>query len=243
MHRKIFFLFFIFIFSVIYVQAQRDPGDTLIVKRPVWVGIYVGFLQYTQATPMLINRAPRPDLLPQTIRYGIGDAVHGGVFLTYPFLHKMQWEIGGGLSSFHRFNEIATVTSVSSGNQPVVLAYHTSVYHQYLTVGEFRSYFSGEVVMHDNFTLLLGAGGWVAGGKLNQTLSGMEANPGTIGIELSVSAYYFLFRSSYVQVHINPGWMRNGYYINATVGLSVKGERTMRPHPKHYYVRTYEQDE
>jgi hypothetical protein len=46
-----------------------------------------------------------------------------------------------------------------------------------------------------------------------------------------------------VQVHLSPGWMKNGYYINFGIAICYEGQRLMRAHPKHYYVRSYDPEE
>ncbi|HET6989985.1 MAG TPA: hypothetical protein VFJ43_01625 [Bacteroidia bacterium] len=231
-------ILFLFVFSSEILSAQRDPGDTLLLKRPRYFGLFVGTLQNVEAAHYLYNEPHTMNLGTQVIKLQVGNAFQGGFFFTYPFLHKMEWDAGFGVFSFQRRTVYEDVTSISTGNDPHILSMHTWIDNKKLVVTDVRSYFSYDLVQRDDYSILFGAGGWLASNRMKT-----EYNPGSIGIEGNISAYYRYNNKSYVQVHFSPGWMRNGYYFNATIGICYQGERTMRAHPPHYYVRTYDRED
>jgi hypothetical protein len=235
--RLCFFLPLIFLTADLF--AQRDAGDTLLVNRPRYFGIFLGRLQFSQAPHAIYDASPLPFTgQNQTIKVTVKDAFHGGLFFTFPFLHRMEWEGGFGVFSFQRDRVMAEVTQITPGSDPQVLAYHTWHDYKNLTVVEFRSYFSVELMRQENYAVLIGAGGWLATNSMPYSL-----NPGSVGVEGNVTGYYRIHEKSFVQIHLSPGWMRNGYYINFGIAICYEGQRMMRAHPKHYYVRTYDPNE
>ncbi len=199
---KRFVFFLIIVFSTGHLFAQRDAGDTLLVHRPRYVGFFFGRIQYAQASHSLYDAAPSAYLGNQIIKVTVGDAYHGGMFFTFPFLHKMEWDLGAGVFSFARERVWAEVTQVTPGFDPHVVAYRTWHDPTRLTVAEFRSYFSCEVEQHDDYSILIGAGGWIA----TQTMVG-SYSPGTVGLEGNVTGYYRFHNKTFVQMHLSAGWM------------------------------------
>ncbi len=229
---------FILIFSSANLFAQkRDAGDTLLIKRVRYLGLFVGTLQYMQEN-VLYEHIHSIEIGPEVIKLQVGNAFQGGLFFTYPFLHKMEWDAGFGVFSFNRKKIWEDVTALSNGNDPHIVSSHTWIDNRKLIVTEVRSYFSYYLIQRDNYSFLIGAGGWLASNRMETYL-----NPGSIGVEGNITAYYRYNKKSCVQIHLSPGWMRNGYYFNATIGICYQGERTMRAHPPHYYVRTYDQED
>ena len=235
--RRLYFFLLLFLSANLF--AQRDAGDTLLVNRPRYFGIFIGRLQYAQALHSVYDATPLPfTSQPQIIKVDVGDAMQGGLFFTFPFLHRMEWEGGMGVFSFQRDRVMAEVTQVTPGYDPHILAYHTWHDHKNLTVAEFRSYFSVEIIRREDFAFLAGAGGWLATNSMPASL-----NPGSVGAEGDLTGYYQVHEKTFMQVHISPGWMKNGYYINFGIAICYQGQRMMRAHPKHYYVRTYDPNE
>ncbi len=221
------------------MAQQRDAGDTLLIKRPRYVGLFGGTLQLTQAEHFLYNEQHTLEIGTQVLQLKVGNAVQGGFFFTYPFLHKMEWDAGFGVFSFKRQTRLEDVTALSSaGPTPQIISSHSWNENKNLVVTELRSYFSYDLIQRDNYSFLIGAGGWLASQRMKAAF-----NPGSAGVEGNITAYYRYNKKSYVQIHLSPGWMRNGYYINATIAVCYQGERTMRAHPSHYYVRTYDQED
>lgn len=218
--------------------AQRDAGDTLLIKRPQYLGIFFGRLQYTGADHNLYDKNPVAIIgIEQVLNLTVSNALHGGIFFTYPFLHRMEWDMGLGVFSFKRHKVRAEVTNISPTTGDII-SMHTWNDNRSLVVCEFKSHFSIKLIDREKYSFLLGAGGWLASQRMEPYL-----NPGTVGVEGNITAYYCYNKKSFLQVHVSPGWMRNGYYINMTLGICYQGMRTMRAHPKHYYVRTYDQEE
>lgn len=233
-----FCLLFVFSITAANLFAQRDPSDTLLIHRPRYVGIFIGRIQYAAALHAIYDEAPQAYLGKQTIKVTVGDAFHAGAFFTFPFLHRMEWDAGAGVFSFQRKTVWADVTKISNGYDPQVLAYHSWTDPKRITVMEFRSYFSCEITRTDEYAVLFGAGGWLATQRMPTNFS-----PGSVGIEANFTGYYRVHEKSYVQIHISPGWMKNGYYFNFGLAICYQGQRLMRAHPKHYYVRSYDQEE
>jgi hypothetical protein len=233
------FILFFFLFVAFDLAAQREGDDTLLIKRPQYIGVFIGRLQYTGAPHYLFESQPQAILgITQVLKLRVDDAMHAGFFFTYPFLHRMEWDAGLGVFSFQRQKVFAEVTSLSTGYSNSIVSMHTWIDNKSLTVLEFRSHFSVQLIQRDNYSILLGAGGWLATQRMEPFL-----NPGSVGVEGNITAYYRYNKQSFVQIHLSPGVMRNGYYINATLGVCYQSMHTMRAHPKHYYVRTYDQEE
>ncbi|CAN5157276.1 hypothetical protein BH09BAC5_BH09BAC5_26740 [soil metagenome] len=237
--RHIIIVILFIVFSSTSVFSQRDAGDTLLMKRPQYFGVFVGRLQYMAAPHYLYEAQPIAELgISQVIQLKVEDAMHAGFFFTFPFLHRMEWDMGFGVFSFKRQKVIAEVTSISSGYSNSIISMHTWIDNRSLVVTEYKSHFSVVAIQHENYSLCFGAGGWLASQRMEAKL-----NPGSVGVEANITAYYHYNKSSFVQIHVSPGWMRNGYYINFTLGICYQNMKTMRAHPKHYYVRTYDQEE
>jgi hypothetical protein len=220
------------------LSAQRDAGDTLLIKRPQYLGIFIGRLQYAGPEHDLYRSDPVAILgIDQVLKLTVGNAIHGGIFFTYPFLHRMEWDMGFGVLSFERHKVRAKVTNISPSTGDII-SMHTWNDNKNLIVAEFRSHFSVIVSEREKYSFLVGAGGWLASQRMEPYL-----NPGSVGVEGNFTVYYNYNKKSFAQVHVSPGWMRNGYYVNVTLGICYQGMRTMRAHPKHYYVRTYDQEE
>lgn len=233
-----FLLISLLIFVSSSLFAQRDASDTLLIKRPRYLGLFFGTLQYMQAEQFLVDRPHDLELGPEVIKLKVENAFQLGFFFTHPFLHKMEWDVGFGVFSFKRQKIWEDVTALSTSNTPYIVSSHTWIDNKNLTVTEVRSYWSYNFLQRDNYSILIGAGGWLASNR-------MEAaqNPGSYGVEGNITAYYRYNKKSHVQIHLSPGWMQNGYYINATIAICYQGERTMRVHPAHYYVRTYDPED
>jgi hypothetical protein len=220
------------------LSAQRDPGDTLLIHRPKYFGIFFGRIQFAGAPHPIYDEVPQAYLGKQAIKVTVTDALHTGLFFTFPFLHRMEWDAGVGVFSFQRKTIWADVTRITPGYNPQVLDYHTWSDPKPITVMEFRSYFSCELIRTENYAVLAGGGGWLATQRMPSSL-----NPGSAGFEANFTGYYRFHKKSFVQIHLSPGWMKNGYYINFGLGICYEGQRLMRAHPKHYYVRTYDPEE
>jgi hypothetical protein len=233
-----FLIIFLFVFIATNLFAQRDAGDTLLLKRPRYFGLFIGTLQNVEAKHYLFEQNHAMFIGPEITKLQVGNAIQGGLFFTYPFLHKMDWEMGFGVFSFQRQTTWEDYTSISTGPDPHVISSHTWIDNKPIVVTEVRTHFSYDLILRDNYSLLLGAGGWIASNRMPSTF-----NPGSVGLEGNVTAYYRYNEKSFVQIHFSPGWMKNGYYFNVSIGICYQGERLMRAHPKHYYVRTYDQDE
>jgi hypothetical protein len=232
------YLFFMLIFYSGILFAQRDAGDTLLLQRPRYVGIFIGRIQFAGALSPIYDGVPNAYLGKQALKVTVGDALHAGLFFTFPFLHKMEWDLGAGVFSFNRQTVWADVTKITPGTDPQIVAYHTWTDPKKITVMEFRSYFSGELIRADDYAILAGGGGWIA----TQRMPG-SFNPGSVGIEANFTGYYRVHEKTFMQVHLSPGWMKNGYYINFGIAICYEGHRLMRAHPKHYYVRSYDPEE
>ncbi len=231
-------LIFIFLFSFDGF-SQRDEGDTLLVQRPQYFGIFLGRLQFMEANHVLYQAEVQPVLgEKQVTRLTVGDAMHAGIFFTFPFLHRMEWDLGFGVFSFKRQKEYAEVTALSNNYSNTIVSMHTIIDNKNLVVTELKSHFSVQIIQRDNYGIYMGAGGWLASQLMEPKL-----NPGSLGLEANLTGYYRYGKSSFAQIHISPGVMRNGYYINFTLGICHQTMKTMRPHPKHYYVRTYDQEQ
>jgi hypothetical protein len=229
---------FLFLFFATGAMAQRDAGDTLLLKRPMYFGLFFGTLQNVEARHYLYEAPHSMVVGPEVIKLQVGNAVQAGFFFTHPFLHKMEWDIGFGVFSFQRQTTWEDYEAISTGISPHVVSSSTWIDNKKLVVTEVRSYFSYDLIQKENYSLLLGAGGWLASNTMKAAY-----NPGSVGVEGNITAYYNYNKKSYVQIHLSPGWMINGYYFNVTIGICYQGERTMRAHPKHYYVRTYDQED
>ncbi|MDQ3108764.1 MAG: hypothetical protein M3R17_02625 [Bacteroidota bacterium] len=225
------------LFITTAVSAQQD--DTTLIKRPQYFGIFVGRLQFTAPDHYLFQAHPKATLgIQQVLKLTVGDAMHAGLFFTYPFMRRMEWDAGFGVFAFQRQKIIAEVTDVSTGPSNNIVSMHTWIDNRSLIVTEFRSHFSVILIQREKYSVLLGAGGWLASNRMESYL-----NPGSVGVEGNITAYYRYHKSSFVQLHVSPGIMRNGYYINATLGICYQNQKTMRARPKHYYVRTYDPEE
>lgn len=220
------------------IFAQGD-SDTTLIKRQQYFGIFIGRLQYTQASNYLFETDVKPMVgVQQVLKLTVGNAMHAGIFFTYPFQKRMEWDAGFGVFSFQRQKLIAEVTNVSSNTSNSIVSMHTWIDNKNLVVAKVRSHFSVIVSQRENYSLLFGAGGWLAANNMQS-----ELNPGNIGIEANITAYYRYHKNSFVQMHLSPGVMRNGYYINFTLAVCYQNQKTMRARPKHYYVRTYDQED
>lgn len=218
--------------------AQKIDNDTTLIKRPRYFGLFFGTLQFTQADHFLYQAEPQIMIDDQVLQLKVEDAIQGGFFFTHPFLNRMEWDLGFGVFSFKRETKWMRVTAVSTGPTPMILSSQTWTNKKNLVVTELRSHFSYNLIQRDNYSILFGAGGWLASNTMKAAY-----NPGSVGVEGNITAYYRYNKKSYVQVHLSPGWMKNGYYINATIGICYQSQRTMRVHPSHYYVRTYDEND
>lgn len=237
MNRSVIFL--ILLLSSVDVFCQQEERDTSLIKRPQYFGIFVGRLQFTGADHYLYEAQPQAVLgITQVLKLSVGDAMHAGIFFTYPFLRRMEWDAGFGVFSFRRQKVLAEVTNVSNGFSNSIVSMHTWIDNKSLVVTEFKSHFSINLIQRDNFSLLIGAGGWLASNSMKYYL-----NPGNVGVEANMTTYYRYNKNSFVQLHVSPGVMRNGYYVNVTLAACYQSQKTMRAHPKHYYVRTYDQED
>jgi hypothetical protein len=235
LNRKILFP----VLFLLLVTAAFAQEDTTLIKRPQYFGIFVGRLQFVTPDHSLYESEPKPVVgIQQVLRLEVGDAMHAGIFFTYPFMRRMEWDAGFGVFSFQRQKIMAEVTNVTGGTNNTIVSMHTWINNKSLVVTEFRTHFSVILLQRDNYSILLGAGGWLASNRMESKL-----NPGSIGVEGNVTAYCRYHKNSFVQLHISPGVMRNGYYINATLGICYQTQKTMRARPKHYYVRTYDPEE
>ncbi len=220
------------------VIAQHDEGDTVLVKRAMYFGFFAGRLQFMEAEHFLYDQPHGMSLGPEVIKVQVGNAIQGGIFFTYPFLYKMEWDAGFGVFGFQRQTIWQDVSAISTTSPSSIISSSTWIDKKNLTVTEVRSHFSYNIIQRANFSLLIGAGGWLASNSMKAAF-----NPGSVGMEGNVTAYYLFNKKSFVQIHLSPGYMRNGYYLNMTLGICYQGQRTMRVHPKKYYVRTYELEE
>lgn len=228
---------FLFILAL-HISAQ-DAQDTSLIKRPQYFGIFLGRLQFVEASQYLFETNVQPIVgIEQVLRLTVGDAMHAGIFFTYPFLRRMEWDAGFGVFSFKRQKVIAKVTNVSSDASNTILSMQSWIDNKNLVVAELRSHFSIIAAQRENYSILFGAGGWLAANNMQS-----ELNPGNVGVEANITAYYRYHNKSFVQLHLSPGVMRNGYYINATIAVCYQSLKTMRPRPKHYYVRTYDAED
>src|SRR5689334_22521325 len=58
--------------------AQRDAGDTLLIKRPQYLGIFIGRLQYAGPDHYLYQHDPIAILgIDQVLKLTVGNAIHG----------------------------------------------------------------------------------------------------------------------------------------------------------------------
>ncbi len=234
-----FFLFIILLLIVPEAILAQEGTDTTLIKRPQYFGIFIGRLQFAEANHYLFETQVQPVVgIQQVLKLTVGNATHAGIFFTYPFLRRMEWDAGLGVFSFKRQKEIAEVTEVSTNTSNSIVSMHTWIDNKSLVVAELRSHFSIIVTQRDNFSLLFGAGGWLAANNMQA-----ELNPGSVGVEANITGYYRYHKNSFVQLHVSPGVMRNGYYINFTLAVCYQTQKTMRAKPKHYYVRTYDQED
>ncbi len=238
-HLTRFLLFLILLLIFPAAVFAQEGSDTTLIKRPQYFGIFIGRLQFTEASHYLYQGEPKAIIgVQQVIRLTVGDAMHAGLFFTYPFMKRMEWDAGFGVFSFRRQKVIAEVTNVSTGYSNSIVSMHTWIDNRNLVVTEFKSHFSIIITQRDNYSLLFGAGGWLASNSMESKL-----NPGSVGVEVNFTGYYRYHKNSFVQLHVSPGVMRNGYYINFTLAACYQTQKTMRAKPKHYYVRTYDQED
>src|ERR1041385_4340833 len=156
--------------------AQRDAGDTLLIKRPQYLGIFIGRLQYAGPDHYLYQKDPVAILgIDQVLKLTVGNAVHAGIFFTYPFLHRMEWDMGFGVFSFERHKVKAKVTDISPTTGDII-SMHTWNDNRNLVVAEFKSHFSVLLFEREKYSFLLGAGGWLASQRMETHL-----NPGSVG--------------------------------------------------------------
>jgi hypothetical protein len=221
--------------------SQKDPADTLLIKRQRFAGLFVGGLFFVPDPGYVTDHEPAPvvGLGPQLVRMSMDNSWQGGFFFTFPFLYKMDWDLNFMVQGFIRTRYFTNVTSISNNSPPVITSYSKTIDHDFFVVSAFQTHFVYELFTHDRNQMTIGAGGWIGSGKLTA-----DYDPGAGGAELCLNFYQqFGSNNNNFRLSICPGAMRLGPYINASIGYCVKGYRTMHAHPKHYYVRTYDYDE
>lgn len=217
-------------------MVAQEIQDTTLVKRPQYFGVFVGGLMSLGPSKYIYESSPSPVIgLNQVTKLEIRNAIQAGIFFTYPFLRRMEWDAGVGVFNFNRERTLTEVTELSNDTPRAIASMHSWREDEIIIIWELKTHFSVLLVQHDNFSILAGAGGWLTAHRPEPWL-----NPGILGVEGNITAYCKLRRKSFLQLHVSPGVMKNGFYINATLGFCYQNQKTMRVRPKNYYVRTYD---
>lgn len=210
-------------------KAIPGKGDTTFIKRPYYLGVAVGYIDYsndaTLGTPF-----PLGTTLSESAEFSkFYSARTIGLVFAFPFLRKWECESGVDFGGSTNWEQENIIHQVPNTNPPVTWASSTSRWNNDKVL-RVRSSFAYEVVKMEKVNVQGGIGGWYDG----------HGSSGYVGAEIGLKAYYPLSKSLAVQLGVNYGITKGGRYAGVRLALLLSGTRMYRVRPDSYYVRTYE---
>lgn len=208
--------------------------DTTFIKRPYYLGITVGYIQYLHITDE--NRFAPPVYLYQVGNSGQTNFGFSPAFqISFPFLRRMECEAAVQRTTWFRMkSEISEYHYAATFGHEIV-GFRTTVHWFDVSTWELRTVFSYEFNRKGNHAVTAGLGGW-----LDLQDKGQRVH---YGAEAQVKCYLESEHAGNWQVALSAGGNDLDLYASLRVGLMIKGTRTYRVKPDKYYTRTYEEGE
>jgi hypothetical protein len=223
---------FIALLVLLYLSGPllAREKDTTFINRPYYFGLTVGYSAFasyaTRGVPFEMDNLPRAH---QDYEEFHNDRSIG-VELSFPFLRRWECEADFERVVTRGWKQQCSYW-VNPHTQPEEVNWSASSRNTLVNNLKIRSFFSYEILANRNFVLNAGAGGWYS-------------SIARIGAEAGVKCYWSANKNLAFQAGFYGGYTE-ATKLYATVRCSVllKGKRTYRVHPNHYYVRTYEEGE
>ena len=227
MKRAFFFGLLLLIGASVSGQNAKQM-DTVFIKRPYYLGV-------TYSAAKFITPARYQDVSEDnnTEIYS-GQSV--GVAFAFPFLRKWDLESNFEFTTWSGWQNSHGTHMVPQSN-PVITWETWSSHAIRRNFYMLRSIASYELFVRNAVTLQVGAGGRLA---VSETFNLV---PGNLIGECGIKMMYNPNRNYGMQIGAWFGKSQYGEYASLRIALFLKGQRTYRARPFHYYVRTYEYGE
>lgn len=214
--------------------SAKGGRDTTFIKRPYYLGISVGYTQFTHVFEE--NRFEVPVYLSDVMysrqtNYGFSPAVQ----ISFPFLRRMECEVGLQRTTWFSMRSDVSEYHYAATFGHDIVGFRTVIRWFDQSVWQARSIFSYEFYRKKNLALTAGLGGWLDLQDRNK-----RAN---WGAETQVKCYLESEHMGNWQIAVSAGSTAIDLYATVRVGFMLKGTRTYRVKPDKYYTRTYEDGE